>query len=65
MEKLADRVELVKMLFQNQKTTEFIIATIPTVLAINESRRLLQSLRQQQIPCNKMILNQVSLTLFP
>ena len=65
MEKLADRVELVKMLFQNQKTTEFIIATIPTVLAINESRRLLQSLQQQQIPCNKMILNQVSLTLFP
>eukprot|EP00210_Caulerpa_lentillifera_P002889 g2759.t1 len=59
LERVADRVELVKLLFQNRKTTEFVIASIPTILAINESRRLLTSLRQQQIPCDKMIINQV------
>lgn len=61
LESLADRVELVKALFQDQKLTEFIIATIPTVLAVNESRRLLTSLQQQDIPCNKMIVNQVNI----
>lgn len=59
LERVADRVELVKLLFQNRKTTEFVIVSIPTILAMNESRRLLASLRQQQIPCNKLIINQV------
>jgi hypothetical protein len=30
---------------------QFIIATIPTVLGINESARLIRALRKEQIPC--------------
>lgn len=39
--------------------TEFIIATIPTYLGVNESGRLLQSLRKEGIPCKRIIVNQV------
>ncbi len=51
---------MVKELFRDKELTEFIIATIPTVLGINESRRLLQALRKEQIPCRRIIINQVS-----
>lgn len=50
---------MVKELFRDKEFTEFIIATIPTVLGINESRRLLQALRKEQIPCRRIIINQV------
>ncbi|GMH39761.1 hypothetical protein BSKO_07659 [Bryopsis sp. KO-2023] len=59
LEMLQNRIDLVKLLFQNEKTTEFIIATIPTVLGINESSRLLRSLRKQEIPCKRIIVNQL------
>lgn len=35
------------------------IATIPTVLSVNESSRLLAALRKEAIPCNRIIVNQV------
>ena len=41
------------------QTTEFIIATIPTFLGVNESGRLLQSLRKEGIPCKRIVVNQV------
>ena len=50
---------MVKELFRDKDLTEFIIATIPTVLGINESRRLLTALRKEQIPCRRIIINQV------
>ena len=50
---------MVKELFRDKELTEFIIATIPTVLGINESRRLLQALRKEEIPCRRIIINQV------
>lgn len=46
LEALKSRLQEVKELFRNQKTTEFVIVTIPTVLSISESGRLLQSLRR-------------------
>ena len=49
---------MVQDLFRDAKTTEFVIATIPTVLAINESRRLLAALRREEIPCTRIIVNQ-------
>lgn len=30
---------------------QFIIATIPTVLGVNESGRLIRALRKESIPC--------------
>ncbi|KAL3145706.1 ATPase arsa1 [Trebouxia sp. C0010 RCD-2024] len=59
LEALRDSVVMVKELFRDKDLTEFIIATIPTVLGINESRRLLQALRKEQIPCRRIIINQV------
>lgn len=52
---------MVRELFQNQESTEFVIATIPTVLGINESVRLLKALRHDKIPCKRIVVNQVQL----
>jgi len=54
-----ESVAMVRELFRDQAATEFIIATIPTVLGINESARLLQALRKERIPCKRIIVNQV------
>ena len=57
---------MVRDLFRDEKTTEFVIATIPTVLGINESSRLLGALRKDRIPCNRIIVNQAPpLTFIP
>ena len=60
---MQDSVIMVRDLFRNEGTTEFVIATIPTMLGINESSRLLQSLRKENIPCSRIIVNQVSCAL--
>ena len=54
---------MVRDLFRNKETTEFVIATIPTILGMNESARLLGALRHDGIPCNRIIVNQVSALL--
>jgi arsenite-transporting ATPase len=59
LENLKKRLQEVKDLFRNKDTTEFIIATIPTVLGISESGRLLKSLRDETVPCTKIVVNQI------
>ncbi|KAL4441055.1 hypothetical protein ABPG77_010486 [Micractinium sp. CCAP 211/92] len=59
LEKLQDSIRLVKALFRDQQATEFIIATIPTVLGVNESARLVRALRKESIPCKRIVVNQV------
>lgn len=59
MQALQQRLVLVKDLFRDKEHTEFIIATIPTVLGVNESGRLLKVLRKEGIPCKRIIVNQV------
>lgn len=59
LEKLRTNIIMVKDLFRNKESTEFIIATIPTVLGINESARLLQALKKDSIPCKRIVVNQV------
>ncbi|WIA41436.1 hypothetical protein OEZ86_005016 [Tetradesmus obliquus] len=58
LEKMQERIRGVKSLFRDASQTEFIIATIPTQLGINESRRLLGTLREEGIPCKRIIVNQ-------
>lgn len=41
------------------QATEFVIATIPTVLGVNESSRLATALAKEQIPCKRIVVNQV------
>ncbi|WIA21141.1 hypothetical protein OEZ85_005452 [Tetradesmus obliquus] len=59
LEKMQERIRGVKSLFRDASQTEFIIATIPTQLGINESKRLLGTLREEGIPCKRIIVNQV------
>lgn len=49
-------------LFKNQDATEFCIVTIPTQLAIAESKRLLEALNTQGIAVRNIVVNQVRMS---
>ena len=59
LEKLKAQLNEVKELFRNEKTTEFVIVTIPTVLGISESGRLLGELRKERVPVSRIVINQI------
>jgi anion-transporting ArsA/GET3 family ATPase len=54
------RVRTARDLFRDPKQTEFVIATIPTMLGINESSRLAKTLKDEGIPCKRIVVNQAS-----
>jgi arsenite-transporting ATPase len=53
------RVRTARDLFRDADQTEFVIATIPTMLGINESSRLAKTLKTEGIPCKRIVVNQV------
>ena len=57
-------MEEARALFRNPETTEFVIVTIPTVMAAAESARLAQALCTEQVPVQSILINQVG-GLFP
>ncbi len=59
MEHLKSSMNIVRDLFKDGSQTEFIIATIPTMMAINESERLKSQLNQEGISVNHIIINQI------
>ncbi|CAA3025179.1 ATPase ASNA1 homolog 2-like [Olea europaea subsp. europaea] len=59
LEKLRERMAKVRDLFHDSETTEFVIVTIPTVMALREASRLCASLRKENVPVRKLIVNQV------
>lgn len=59
LERLKERMTKVRDLFRNSVTTEFIIVTIPTVMAISESSRLKASLSKEHVPVQRLVVNQV------
>ncbi|KAK9796986.1 hypothetical protein WJX73_007189 [Symbiochloris irregularis] len=59
LEGLRDSVGMVRDLFRDQQSTEFIIATIPTVLGVRESARLAAALKKDNIACKRIIVNQI------
>uniref|UniRef100_M1AE76 Arsenical pump-driving atpase n=1 Tax=Solanum tuberosum TaxID=4113 RepID=M1AE76_SOLTU len=59
LEQLRERMAKVRDLFRDSETTEFIIVTIPTVMAINESSRLCASLKKETVSVRKLIVNQI------
>ncbi|KAF6167791.1 hypothetical protein GIB67_027569 [Kingdonia uniflora] len=59
LEKLRERMVKVRDLFRNTDSTEFVIVTIPTVMAINESSRLCASLKKETVPVKRLIVNQI------
>ncbi len=46
-------------LFRNPLQTEFVIVTIPTIMAAAESCRLAAALRQEGVPLHSVVINQV------
>lgn len=59
LEQLRERMAKVRDLFRDSDSTEFVIVTIPTVMAISESSRLHASLMKECIPVQRLIVNQV------
>ncbi len=53
------RVGAVRDLFRDASQTEFVIATVPTVLGVNEAGRLAGALREDGVPCRRVVVNQV------
>ncbi|KAL3523482.1 hypothetical protein ACH5RR_016316 [Cinchona calisaya] len=59
LERLRERMIKVRELFRDTSSTEFVIVTIPTVMAISESSRLCASLKKESVPVQRLIVNQV------
>ncbi|KAL8057645.1 hypothetical protein ABFX02_04G196600 [Erythranthe guttata] len=59
LEQLRERMVKVRDLFRNSETTEFVIVTIPTVMALSESSRLCASLLKEKVPVRRLIVNQL------
>lgn len=57
---LRKRIESAREHLQNHEETEFIPITIPTLMSIWETERLLQALRQYGISAKTIIVNQVN-----
>ncbi|KAJ6892441.1 ATPase ARSA1 [Populus alba x Populus x berolinensis] len=59
LEQLRERMIKVRELFRDTDSTEFVIVTIPAVMAINESSRLRASLKKENVPVKKLVVNQI------
>ncbi|KAI5058931.1 hypothetical protein GOP47_0025250 [Adiantum capillus-veneris] len=59
LELLKERMVMVREIFRNKEATEFVIVTIPTVMAISESGRLHASLLKEGVPVKRLIVNQI------
>jgi anion-transporting ArsA/GET3 family ATPase len=44
-------------LFRDEERSEFVVVTIPTVLAVAESERLVTELRKQEVPVKHMVVS--------
>ncbi|KAI3748228.1 hypothetical protein L6452_11177 [Arctium lappa] len=59
LEQLRERMGKVRDLFRDSETMEFVIVTIPTVMAVRESSRLHASLKKENVPVQRVIVNQI------
>jgi len=59
MEEMKKSMKIVRDLFRDETQTEFIVATIPNLMAISESTRLVETLRDEDIPVQHVFINMV------
>ncbi|KAG6728376.1 hypothetical protein I3842_02G170300 [Carya illinoinensis] len=59
LERLRERMIKVRELFRDTDSIEFVIVTIPTVMAVSESSRLHASLKKENVPVKRLIVNQI------
>jgi arsenite-transporting ATPase len=59
LEELKNQVEIARVHLADEKETEFIAVTIPTVMAIWETERLIRALYEVSFPISQIYINQV------
>lgn len=59
LEELRDQVEFARGHLQNPKETEFVAVTIPTIMALWETERLIKALYEVTFPISKIYVNQI------
>eukprot|EP00741_Cyanophora_paradoxa_P002972 tig00000655_g2885.t1 len=59
LEEMKESMKQVSKLFRDQEATEFVVVTIPTMMAIAETERLVAELRQEHVPVHRIVVNQV------
>ncbi len=59
IEKFQRSMAEAREIFRDQARSQFIIVTIPTMMAVNESSRLAEALRKEDVPVNYILVNQV------
>jgi len=59
LQELKNSMKVVRDLFRDEQQTEFIVATIPNMMAISESVRLVKELYKERIPVRHLFVNQV------
>ncbi len=59
LEELRDQVEVARKHLMNGEETEFVAVTIPTVMAIWETERLIRALFEVAFPVKQILINQV------
>ncbi|MHA1969874.1 MAG: ArsA family ATPase, partial [Candidatus Hodarchaeales archaeon] len=59
LEELKDQVEKARVHLANAKETEFIAVTIPTIMAIWETERLIRALYEVSFPISQIYINQI------
>ena len=60
IEEVKKRIEIARKHLQNPEETEFIPITIPTLMSVWETERLLEALKRYQIHVNHIVINQVN-----
>lgn len=59
LEELRDQVEFAREHLRNPQETEFVAVTIPTVMALWETERLVKALYEVEFPISKIFINQI------
>ncbi len=59
LEELRDQVEIARVHLSNAKETEFVAITIPNIMAIWETERLIRALFEVAFPISQIYINQV------
>jgi arsenite-transporting ATPase len=59
IDELKRSMNMVRALLRDPNQTEFIVATIPTMMSVAESERLVKDLSREKIPCRHIFVNMV------
>ncbi|MFX0014554.1 MAG: ArsA family ATPase [Promethearchaeota archaeon] len=59
LEKLRDQVEIARVHLSDAKETEFVAVTIPTIMAVWETERLIRALFEVAFPITQIFINQI------